>query len=294
MSRNPQSPASPSQSSSPLLFPAIPTSLATAFGVSLPLRCRRYGQQLEDLEINFQQPLRPQLETELLTACTRDAQGHSLDPEFFWRWGVSDRTAALLSVVALELGPTLALTVTCPRCQQVMEVAIALDALHQLQPEVAQEVARVCLDQQDLQVRRPTGRDQLTWLTQAAQGEPPDLQTMLHSLLVAPSPEQSLSDPLPRDLAPVLPALNQALDDLDPLVNFSLAVTCPHCGHPAQPDVDLGAWALRALQRVQQRLIETVHRLAYRYHWSERAILALPEWRRDRYLDLIDREVVRG
>ncbi|MGB3137134.1 MAG: hypothetical protein WBB18_10050 [Nodosilinea sp.] len=289
MSRNPQSPASPSPSNSPLLFPVIPTPLADAFGVSLPLGLRRYGQQVEDLEINFQQPLRPQLETDILTACLGDAQGHRLDPEFFWRWGVSDRTAGLLSVVALEMGPTLALMVTCPICQKMMEVALALDALHQLQPETAQDVATVSLHQKNLQVRRPTGHDQLTWLTQSTQGAPPDLQTMLHSLLVAPSPEDS-SNPLPTDLASVLPALNQALDDLDPLVNFSLEVTCPHCGQPAQPDIDLGSWALRSLQRVQQRLIETVHQLASRYHWSERAILALPEWRRDRYLTLIDRK----
>ncbi len=292
MSRNPQNPASPRPSSSPLGFPVVPASLAVAFGVSLPLGYRRYGLGLEDLEIDFQQPLRPQIETDILAACTRDAQGHRLNPEFFWRWGVSDRTAGLLSVVALELGPTLALTVTCPSCQQVMEVAIALDALHQLQPEVAQEVATVSLNQQDLQVRRPTGQDQLTWLTQAAQGDPPDLQTMLHSLLVTQHSEESLSDSLPEDLNPVLPALNQALDDLDPLVNFSLAVTCPHCGQLAQPEIDLGAWALRSLRRVQQRLIETVHRLACRYHWSEREILALPQWRRDRYLVLIDREVL--
>jgi hypothetical protein len=88
--------------------------------------------------------------------------------------------------------------------------------------------------------------------------------------------------------------LNQVLDDLDPLVNFSLAVTCPHCGLPSQPEIDLGAWALQILQRVQQRLIETVHRLACRYHWTEAEILALPEWRRDRYLALIDREGARG
>ncbi|PSN79718.1 hypothetical protein C8B47_10160 [filamentous cyanobacterium CCP4] len=268
----------------------VPASLAVAFGASLPLGCRRFGQGLEDLEIDFQQLLRPQLETDILAACTRDAQGHRLDPEFFWRWGVSDRTAGLLSVVALELGPTLALTVTCPSCQQVMEVAIALEALHQLQPEAAPEVTTVSLDQHALRVRRPTGRDQLAWLTQAAQGNPLDLQTMLQSL-IQPLSADTQADPLLPDLAPVLPALNQALDDLDPLVNFSLAVTCPHCGQLAQPDIDLGGWALQVLRRVQQRLIETVHRLASRYHWSEREILTLPEWRRDRYLALIDREV---
>ncbi|MBD2232774.1 hypothetical protein [Phormidium tenue] len=267
-------------------------TLASAFGVSLPLGLRRYGQRWDDLAIDFQQPLRPQLETDLLAVCIRDAQGHSLDPEFFWRWGVSDRTAGLLSLVALEIGPTLPLTLACPQenCQQVMEVAIALDALHQLQPEAAPEVATVSLGEQQLQVRRPTGQDQLTWLTQTTQGDPPDLRTMLQSLIQTPNSAEQ-ANPLPPDLTPALPALNQALDDLDPLVNFSLAVTCPHCGQPSQPEIDLGAWALKILQRVQQRLIETVHRLACRYHWTEAEILALPEWRRDRYLALIDREV---
>jgi hypothetical protein len=294
MSRSPQNPASPSPNSSPnsfpLGFPAVAAPLANAFGVSLPLGLRRYGQQWDDLAIDFQQPLRPQLETDLLTACVHDARGHSLDPEFFWRWGVSDRTAGLLSLVELELGPTLALTVTCPSCQQVMEVAIALDDLHQLRPESAPEVAALSFGEQQLQVRRPTGQDQLTWLTQATQGDPPDLRTMLQSLIQTPASADQ-DDPLPPDLTPALPALNQALDDLDPLVNFSLAVTCPHCGQPSQPEIDLGAWALKILQRAQQRLIETVHRLASRYHWSEAEILALPEWRRDRYLALIDREV---
>lgn len=292
MSQSPQNPASPSPSSSPLRFPAVSATLAVAFGVSLPLGLRRYGQRQDDLAIDFQQPLRPQLETDLLAACTHDAQGRSLDPEFFWRWGVSDRTAGLLSLVALEIGPTLPLTITCPQasCQQVMEVAIALDALHQLQPEAAPEVATVSLGKEQLQVRRPNGQDQLTWLAQATQGDPPDLRTMLQSLIQTPNSDDRV-EPLPPDLTPVLPALNQALDDLDPLVNFSLAVICPHCGQPSQPEIDLGAWALKILRRVQQRLIETVHRLASRYHWSEAEILALPEWRRDRYLALIDREV---
>lgn len=285
MSRNPQNPASPGPSSCPLRFPAVP----------MPLGLRPYGQHRDDLAINFQQPLRPQLETDLLAACTHDAQGSSLDPEFFWRWGVSDRTAGLLSLVALEIGPTLPLTLTCPQegCQRVMEVAIALNALQQLQPEVALEAATVALGEQQIQVRRPTGQDQLTWLTQATQGDPPDLRTMLQSLIQTPT-SASQDDPLPTDLTSALPALNQVLDDLDPLVNFSLAVTCPHCGQPSQPEIDLGAWALKILQRVQQRLLETVHRLASRYHWSEAEILALPEWRRARYLALIDREGALG
>ncbi|ASC73014.1 hypothetical protein XM38_039760 [Halomicronema hongdechloris C2206] len=287
MSQNLRSPASASPKLRPSSgFPAVSERLLEAFGLQPPLGLRPYGLAVEDLDIEFSQPLRPQLEIDVLAACTRDAQGSDIDPEFFWHLGVSQRTAALLKLVALEVGPTLTMTVTCPQesCQQTMEVAIALAALEQLQANASQDMTTVSLGQQQLRLRRPTGQDQLAWLTQASQGQPPAPETMVYALLVDP--------PAETELPPAWPDLDQALDQLDPLVNFSLAVTCPHCGQSAQPAIDLGAWALQALQRVQQRLIETVHHLACHYHWSEATILALPAWRRHRYLTLIDREPV--
>jgi hypothetical protein len=41
-------------------------------------------------------------------------------------------------------------------------------------------------------------------------------------------------------------------------------------------------------------MLEDVHRLATRYHWSEEAILRLPLRRRGAYLRLIDRDDTRA
>jgi hypothetical protein len=55
-----------------------------------------------------------------------------------------------------------------------------------------------------------------------------------------------------------------------------------------QAEVDLEALALVRLRAVQRKLVDAVHRLALAYHWTETEILALPSWRRERYLALID------
>jgi len=287
MLQNPRSPASANPKLRPSSgFPTVSKRLLQTFGLQPPLGLRPYGLVVADLDIEFKQPLRPQLEIDVLAACTRDAQGSDVDPAFFEQLGISQRTIALLMLVALEQGSTLSLTVRCPQdgCQQTMEVAIALAALEQLQANANHDIITISLGHQQLRLRRPTGQDQLAWLTQASQGQPPTPETIVHTLLIDPPTETKLS--------PALSDLDQALDQLDPLVNFRLAVTCPHCGQPAQPAIDLGAWALQTLQRVQQRLIKTVHHLACHYHWSEATILALPAWRRHRYLTLLDREPV--
>lgn len=292
---NPQNLASPSLSSPSAPFPGVPDRLKTAFEVHGSLRLRPYGLRAEDLEIDFHQSSRPHLETQLLVSCTQDNQGGRLDPDFFWQLTVSQRTIALLQLVALAEGADLVFTLTCPHedCQKPMEVAIALEALTQLhQQGAAQETVPVTIGEQSLRVRQPTGCDQLAWLVQDSTNPLTNFRTMVQTLLAAPPASSGLESSVlesEETLAAALPVLNQALDDLDPLVNFSLAFTCPDCGRQTEQDLDLGGWALGKLQRTQQHLLETVHRLAGHYHWCERDIVALPEWRRARYLALIER-----
>jgi hypothetical protein len=82
----------------------------------------------------------------------------------------------------------------------------------------------------------------------------------------------------------------QALQALDPLVDFSLDTTCPHCGLENHFELDLEVLCLRRLHRAQWVLLETVHTLAKHYHWSEAQIFAVPAWRRAYYLNLIAQE----
>ena len=176
-----------------------------------------------------------------------------------------------------------------------------MSSLHALQQTAPPEITTVTLGQRSFKIRRPTGRDQLTWLTQSTGNS--GLQAIIQSLVVSPiSPDDFVSSD---DFVPAnhsisdnnqwpekveesaLANLNQALDALDPLVDFTLLITCPHCNQAAQHSLDLGGWALKQLQHMQQQLMLLVHTLAYHYHWSEAEIFAIPHWRRKYYLSLI-------
>ena len=64
-----------------------------------------------------------------------------------------------------------------------------------------------------------------------------------------------------------------------------VATPCPECGADNRVSID----PYFCLGRVSQDLFGDIHRLASHYHWSEAEILAMPRWRRQRYLALIDR-----
>ena len=56
-------------------------------------------------------------------------------------------------------------------------------------------------------------------------------------------------------------------------------------------DLDPMALLARELHTSADRLAAEVHCIAFHYHWSEDAILALPRTRRWKYLDLLRREL---
>ncbi|MEP6506804.1 MAG: hypothetical protein ABJC63_01160, partial [Gemmatimonadales bacterium] len=90
--------------------------------------------------------------------------------------------------------------------------------------------------------------------------------------------------------AEVLDAMESALAEHDPLVQFTVSSECPYCGASAEFDVDLAAFAMEWLRHAQVAMIETVHTLATNYHWSEAEVFAIAPWRRKQYLALVERE----
>ena len=79
-----------------------------------------------------------------------------------------------------------------------------------------------------------------------------------------------------------LPRLDNSMLDRD----FSCRVSCGECGELNEYDIDLTETALGMLNRAQKQLVITVHQLASHYHWSEAEIFAVPDWRRQQYLEL--------
>jgi hypothetical protein len=272
-----------------LPFPPIPPDLSSRFAVE-NLALRPFGRSPADKDIDFQHTPRPYLEAEIVEVCTQSHGGTPPDRQFFWNLEVGKRTECLLTLATWGGAWDLDVELNCRSedCQAEMELEFSLEELSRFQRQVElQGQVTLSLGDQVFALRRPTGLDQLTWLGQLFPDETSAMQTMIQTLL---SPEQwdAFQQAWETEETP-LATLNQAMAQQDPLVNLSLKVSCPACAALDVHTVDVGALALQRLREAQDHLLETVHRLASHYHWTEPAIFALPTWRRDRYLELIER-----
>lgn len=221
---------------------------------------RRFGTAARDLDIDFNGP-RVALTSALIESCSEpQVERSELLP-------ISVRVRALLRLAALE-GTRVELVVPCG-CGEMLELALPLDVIARDPERVVSEVeVRGC------RVRVPTGTDQQRF-AELAGG---NARLAMLRLLAGSDVEPELAG-----------AIEAALDDADPLVGFFVRAECPSCGRSLRHDLDLETLAHRRLATAQARLVETIHRLASAYHWTEHDVLALPPARRARYLALIAR-----
>ncbi len=236
---------------------------------------RRFGSDVHDLDVDFtSRP--PFVVTELLWRCA------ALSDDAAWDLPVGARTEAVVILAALSAAGSLAIVLRCPnaRCGEALEIEIEPAELRAWCAETERNVASVEIRGRRIELRRPTGRDQRAWLDAAWRDAETAHRTMLATLLTSTPPD---------DLdAETLAALDDELARIDPMVGFRLTVACPACGESTAHTLDLARHALAALRQAHERLLETLVRLAARFHWTEAEIFALPPWRRERYLALAD------
>jgi hypothetical protein len=270
----------------PLLpFPSLPETVkATHPGCDLTLR--PFGLYENDLNLDFDRTPRPLLVTRILECCTRHTQKQTVEQSFFWALPIGKRIECLLTLLAAGTGTTdIPITFRCPntKCGQQSEVEISLTEIAGLQAHAYQnERLVVSFETESLVLRRPTGGDQLKWLSGRYADQDAASRAMLGTLLLD-CEEVPLADEW-------LPVVERALEEEDPLVNFSLLVDCSNCDEETLLELDLEEVSLRELRRAQLRLLAAVHRLAASYHWSEEQIFSIPYWRRAYYLRLIEAE----
>jgi hypothetical protein len=276
-------------------FPRISEAIKRQFSLG-DLSLRRLGILAQDCEINFHQPLRPYVEVQILECCTchNDRNNNvafdvAFDRAFFWSLELGTRIECLLAIATIPDRFEFSIPLRClnPDCKEAMEIDFSMAELSDLQTHNESDTVTEIGGQQ-FSIRKPTGFDQLHWLEQSFDSEQSAVQTMLQTLL--PQAQQATFDRTALAGENWLQEFNRAMEDIDPLVNFKVRVNCPFCGVQNTHAIDLGEFALQRLQTAQKQLLETIHRLASRYHWNEREISELPAWRRDYYLALIDRE----
>ena len=252
------------------------------------LRLRPFGVDERDLAVDFAGTPRPLLVTEVLELCT-ETDGDGIPPpgrDFFWELTVGQRIEALLALADAGAGVYVALRCPATGCARELELDISLAEVAELQDRHGdEEHVVVHLGDLTLRLRRPRGRDQLAWLGRQLADASEAACEIIRTLAVE---EDAWRAACECEAAEVALAVSEAMEEFDPLVNFSLRVRCHFCGEEAPHELDLEEYALSRLRRAQGQLLSVVHRLASRYHWDERQIFAVPHWRRTHYLTLFD------
>jgi hypothetical protein len=87
--------------------------------------------------------------------------------------------------------------------------------------------------------------------------------------------------------APVLDALSQQLEKLDPGASVSFAVVCPQCASHWDAPLDVGEIVWQKVRAAAERLLLDIDMLARTYGWTESEVLRLNPLRRAAYLQMV-------
>jgi hypothetical protein len=275
------------QSATLLPFPLLPEAIRARRAVE-DLAIRPFGICEGDLNIDFNQPNRPLLITELLYLCTVGKR--KMPTEFFWELSIGKRVQCLLTLALAGRGNDFELQFKCQEksCNQGLEFELSLSEIAELQQQADdRENVSVEFNGKRVELRLPTGLDQLAWLKKSYKDEDEAAFEMISALAPGQSEKAFVFNGQRREW---VEAISDAMADSDSLVNFNVNALCPDCGLENQFGVDLESLALKRLRAAQKEMLAMVHRLASRYHWSEREIFSVPQWRRSFYLSLIDKD----
>ena len=259
------------------------TDRPSPVGLSVPCwRAGEFASRSEDLDIDFAALDTAALGTRLLSACLRDADDAPLASHAVARWNVAQRLQGLLAIARSSVGEQLPALARCTDAECGGQIELDL-GLRQFERDAPTQLEWQAPDGTPLRCRLPDTGDLAAW--RAHGGDEAWLARRLVRLVAGQAPAPDWTFPSAW-LAPFAAALEAA----DPLTALTLEVPCPFCEHPTPVAIDLEALLLDALRRHQQSVLEEVHRLARAYHWSEAQIVAMPGWRRRRYLARLQAE----
>jgi hypothetical protein len=198
-------------------------------------------------------------------------------------WTTGRRDARLLDVYAATFGDQIAGLVACPECGEQLEIALAPDDIRSPYGTAEEEFELVDADSAYRVVfRLPAGADLRASAVYESEGIA--RRVLLERCIVTveqagvPIPVASLPEPL-------IVRVGTAMAAHDAQSDVRLDLVCPACAHGWQARFDIADFVWREVAARVRRLINDVHTLALAYGWREADILALPEARRNMYLE---------
>lgn len=245
------------------------------------VRAIAYGEGPSDLQVTLDDAVRPVVVTRVLLHCLRDECGQPFSEDTVWQWDLTRRLQGLLAVAVASNGRHQLVEAYCdnPECEAALDLDVDLAMFSETRSPLT--VTCRAADGNELQVRVPSGADQLAWLKRWPFGQPEEA-AMAATLLDKvdggdPPPDWRLDEA-------TLTVVADALAEADVLTDIHLETECVECNTAISAALDLESHVLARLRMRRAQLFDQVHALALEYHWSESEILSLPGDRRRAYL----------
>ena len=195
---------------------------------------------------------------------------------------VADRQYLMLRLAAMMDGERMWLKVACSHCDAYFDVELKRCDLPVKQAGDDFPLARFRLHDWDIDARIPTGADQQDL---DSLSDEKAMGYLLQSCIDSVNGERPAKEFCRRLSQSDIDVIDDALDEAAPAICNQLIVKCPECGQEQYAEIDH-----YALDCVDKNIFyDEVHTLASQYHWSEAAILDLPQSKRRLYINLINR-----
>jgi len=199
---------------------------------------------------------------------------------------IGRRDGVLLKLREKIFGSRMTGRSNCPACGQPMEMSFLVADVQAGPSPGSAESFTATFGEHQISFRLPNSGD-LATLISGGDVEPQKRRLIQRCVLQATRNGEPLTaDQLAED---AVSALSERMSELDPQGDVQLALSCPQCSHRWRAPLDVASFVWSEIQAWAVRLLRDVHVLATAYGWREAEILAMSPWRRQAYIELIER-----
>jgi hypothetical protein len=207
-----------------------------------------------------------------------------MGPDTVAELSIGSRDACLLLVRERLFGSRLVNNAVCPQCagrieweQDISDIVVETSTLSASYPFTLER------DNYRLSFRLPNSIDMDELEGSSASVA---LQQLLRRCILSAEYAGTFCDidQLPES---VIQALSQRIEELDPQAEIRINLTCPECSHRWEVFFDISSFLWAEINEWAERMLQTVHKLARAYGWTEREILNLSPVRRQLYLGMV-------
>ncbi len=207
-----------------------------------------------------------------------------LDTREIALWSIGQRDARLLELREALFGKSLDNQVNCPDCNETSEWTMLTKDL-KVQPSHNNTPIKIDLvhHEEQLCFRLPNSEDILYLMAQNPAVSGTD--ELIKMCIIDSNLPAWKDDQIPDDLKD---AIMSEMEKADPQANIELQLNCPECNHQWLVQFDIMSYLWGEINHWAYRIIQDVGLLAYHFGWSEKDILAMPPFRRELYLQMIN------